>query len=470
MEDTKDKIKENVEKTDREIWDEQVRAFKDGIEAQEAERKKAAELKKEAAREAKAAEKAKKEAEKKASEEAKAVEKAKKEAEKKASEEAKAAEKAKKEAEKKAAGEAKAAEKAQKAAEKKSAEESGAAEKAQIETEKKPDVKEVEKKSKEEKLIEREEKDLKAAVSAEKEKKDGFVRTKRRGVKKGKDTDGTTIRVKKIKKNRIKQKLIFFIILAAALLFVSIFARLLCPYDPYKQDLSQALQSPSASHLLGTDRYGRDLLSRIIMGSQASIYSTLLLVLIVSVIGTIVGVICGWKGGKVDAVLMRISDIFLAFPELVFALAVAGVLGGGIQNAIIAMAAVAWPKYARIARSQTLAQKETPYMHAARLSGDTTSKMIFRHILPNILGPLLVTAMLDIGTMMMGLSGLSYLGLGVMPPTAEWGSMMSESRSMLQMYPWVTLSPGVAIFVSVMIFNLLGDTVRDYMDPKQRTK
>ncbi len=452
MEDTKDKIKENVEKTDREIWDEQVRAFKDGIEAQEAERKKAAELKKEAAREAKAAEKAKKEAEKKASEEAKAVEKAKKEAEKKSAEEAKAAEKAKK------------------AAEKKSAEKDGAAEKAQIETEKKPDVKEAEKKSKEEKLIEREDKDLKAAVSAEKEKKDGLVRTKRRGVKKGRDSDGTTIRIKKVKKNRIKQKLIFFIILAAALLLVSVFARLLCPYDPYKQDLSQALQSPSASHLLGTDRYGRDLLSRIIMGSQASIYSTLLLVLIVSVIGTIVGVICGWKGGKVDAVLMRISDIFLAFPELVFALAVAGVLGGGIQNAIIAMAAVAWPKYARIARSQTLAQKETPYMHAARLSGDTTSKMIFRHILPNILGPLLVTAMLDIGTMMMGLSGLSYLGLGVMPPTAEWGSMMSESRSMLQMYPWVTLSPGVAIFVSVMIFNLLGDTVRDYMDPKQRSK
>ena len=292
----------------------------------------------------------------------------------------------------------------------------------------------------------------------------------RKGVKKTTDADGTTVRTQKIKKNRIKGKLIFFIILACALLFISIFARQICPYDPYKQDLSQALQMPSAEHLIGTDRYGRDLLSRIIMGSQASIYSTLLLVLIVSVIGTIFGVFSGWKGGKLDAVLMRISDIFLAFPELVFALAVAGVLGGGIQNAIIAMAAVAWPKYARIARSQTLAQKETPYMYAARLSGNTTLKMILRHILPNILGPLLVTAMLDIGTMMMGLSGLSYLGLGVMPPTAEWGSMMSESRSMLQIYPWVTLAPGFAIFISVMIFNLLGDTVRDYLDPKQRTK
>lgn len=296
------------------------------------------------------------------------------------------------------------------------------------------------------------------------------TRSNRRGIKITKGPDGKTVRVKKIKKNRIKGKLIFFIILAAALLFVSVFARLFCPYDPYAQNLSQALQPPSFAHLLGTDRYGRDLLSRIIMGSQASIYSTLLLVLIVSVIGTIFGVFCGWKGGKVDAVLMRISDVFLAFPELVFALAVAGVLGGGIHNAIIAMAAIAWPKYARIARSQTFAQKESTYMHAARLSGDTTFKMIFKHILPNILGPLLVTAMLDIGTMMMGLSGLSYLGLGAMPPTAEWGSMMSESRSMLQMYPWVTLSPGVAIFISVMIFNLLGDTVRDYMDPRQRTK
>ena len=282
--------------------------------------------------------------------------------------------------------------------------------------------------------------------------------------------NGPTVRVQKIKKNRIKGKLIVFLILAGALLFVSLFARQLCPYDPYKQDLSAALQSPSPEHLMGTDRFGRDLLSRIIMGSQASIYSTLLLVLIVSVVGTIFGVFCGWKGGKVDSVLMRISDIFLAFPELVFALAVAGVLGGGIQNAIFAMAAIAWPKYARIARSQTLAQKETPYMYAARLSGDTTFKMIFKHILPNIMGPVLVTAMLDIGTMMMGLSGLSYLGLGAMPPTAEWGSMMSESRSMLQTYPWVTLSPGVAIFISVMIFNLLGDTVRDYLDPRQRTK
>ena len=165
---------------------------------------------------------------------------------------------------------------------------------------------------------------------------------------------------------------------------------------------------------------------------------------------------------------MRISDMFLAFPGLVFALAVAGVLGGGLHNAIIALAAISWPKYARIARSQTLAQKETAWMKAARLSGSGTAKIILKHILPNIIGPILVTSMLDIGTMMMELAGLSFLGLGAKPPTAEWGSMMSDTRSLLTTVPWVTLAPGLAIFVSVMIFNLLGDTVRDWADPKMR--
>ena len=208
------------------------------------------------------------------------------------------------------------------------------------------------------------------------------------------------------------------------------------------------------------------MLSRVIVGSKTSIYSTLLLVVGITVIGTIVGIICGWNGKKLDTILMRISDIFLAFPGLVFALAVAAVMGGGVQNAVIALGAISWPKYARIARSQTLAQKESLYMRAAILSGCSTGKLILKHILPNITGPILVTAMLDIGTMMMELAGLSFLGLGAKPPVAEWGSMMSSGRSMLQTYPWIVLSPGLAIFVSVVIFNLLGDTIRDYMDPK----
>lgn len=202
------------------------------------------------------------------------------------------------------------------------------------------------------------------------------------------------------------------------------------------------------------------MLSRVIVGSKTSIYSTLLLVVGITVIGTIVGIICGWNGKKLDTILMRISDIFLAFPGLVFALAVAAVMGGGVQNAVIALGAISWPKYARIARSQTLAQKESLYMRAAILSGCSTGKLILKHILPNITGPILVTAMLDIGTMMMELAGLSFLGLGAKPPVAEWGSMMSDTRNLLTTHPWVTFAPGIAIFLSVMVFNLLGDTVR----------
>ncbi|MCI7814786.1 MAG: nickel transporter permease [Lachnospiraceae bacterium] len=279
-----------------------------------------------------------------------------------------------------------------------------------------------------------------------------------------------TIRRQKIKKNHTKGKLIFFASLAAILILIAIFAEYICPYDPYAQDLMNAQKAPSMEHWLGTDRYGRDMLSRIIIGSTTSIFSTLLLVAIVTVVGTAIGIVCGWSGGKLDTVLMRISDLFLAFPGLVFALAVAGVLGGGIHNAIIALAVIGWPKFARLARGLTMAQKEETYLMAARLSGSSTLKLLIKHILPNIAGPILVTAVLDIGTMMMELAGLSFLGLGVKPPMAEWGSMINEGRNLLQVSPWMALAPGMAIFVTVMVFNLLGDTLRDYMDPKQRSK
>ncbi len=282
------------------------------------------------------------------------------------------------------------------------------------------------------------------------------------------DKKEVSVRVQNIKKDSVKTRLIIFAIIAGLLVLFSLFSDKLCPYDPYLQDLSNAKQAPSAEHLFGTDVYGRDLLSRVIVGSRTSIYSTLLLVAIITVLGTAIGVFCGYVGGWLDSVLMRISDMFLAFPGLVFALAVAGVLGGGLQNAIIALVAISWPKYARIARSQTLSQKETAYIRAAKLSGTSTFKIIIRHILPNIIGPILVTSMLDIGTMMMELAGLSFLGLGAKPPTAEWGSMMSDSRSLISTAPWIVFAPGFAIFISVMIFNLLGDTIRDYADPKMR--
>lgn len=277
-----------------------------------------------------------------------------------------------------------------------------------------------------------------------------------------------TVRKQKIKKNHTRTKLSFLLILTALLLLTAAFAKYLCPYDPYGQDLMMAQKPPSPAHPMGTDRYGRDLLSRVITGSTVSIFSTLVLVMTVTVLGTGIGIVCGWRQGKIDTVLMRISDLFLAFPGLVFALAVAGVLGGGIHNAVISLAVIGWPKFARLARGLTLAEKNAPYMMAARLSGSSTGKLLIKHILPNIAGPILVTAVLDIGTMMMELAGLSFLGLGVKPPAAEWGSMISEGRNMLQVSPWMVLAPGAAIFITVMIFNLLGDTLRDYMDPKQR--
>ena len=275
-----------------------------------------------------------------------------------------------------------------------------------------------------------------------------------------------TVRIQKVKKNRIRMKLIVFAGLAAALLLITIFSKYICPYDPYAQDLTQAMQPPSAAHLMGTDTYGRDMLSRVLIGAQTSISSTFALVAIITVFGTVVGIFCGYYGGIVDSVMMRISDVCLAFPGLVFAMAVAAILDGGVRNAVIALALISWPKYSRIARGQTLSVKNLPYMQASQMAGDSVLQMIFRHVLPNIAGPILVTSMLDIGTMMMEIAGLSFLGLGAQPPVAEWGSMMSSGRSMLQTYPWIVLSPGLAIFVSVVIFNLLGDSIRDYMDPK----
>ena len=276
-----------------------------------------------------------------------------------------------------------------------------------------------------------------------------------------------TVRKQKIKKDYTKIKLAVYGALTLLLILVAVFAPYITPYDPYEQDLGNALLAPCREYLLGTDRYGRDMLSRVIMGARSSISSAVLLVVIITVAGSIVGILCGYCQGKLDSFLMRLSDIFLAFPGMVFAIAAASVMSGGIMNAVAALAFISWPKYARIARSQVLTIKNAPCISAARLAGSGTGKIILKHIVPNIAGPVIVTAVLDIGTMMMEIAGLSFLGLGATPPTAEWGSMMSNGRSMLQTSPWVILAPGCAIFLTVMVFNLLGDTVRDILDPRQ---
>ena len=273
-----------------------------------------------------------------------------------------------------------------------------------------------------------------------------------------------------LKMNQRYRPLIPYLILAGLLIFVALFASFLTPHDPYIQDLEGALVAPNSTNLLGTDRYGRDVLSRVIMGSQTTLCASLLLLLIISVFGSFIGAICGYKGGQLDVFLMRMSDIFLAFPQMIFAIAAAGALGGGLFNAAAALAIIGWPKCARIARGLVLTIRSMPYMQAAKMSGTGSIGMLWHHVLPNIAGPVLVTAALDIGTIIMELAGLSFLGLGAMPPTAEWGAMMNNGRSMLQTAPWVILAPGSAIFITVAVFNLLGDKIRDVMDPKNISK
>lgn len=258
-------------------------------------------------------------------------------------------------------------------------------------------------------------------------------------------------------------KNLFFYLAAGILIFIAVFADFLVPFDPYAQDLSNALTPPNSTNLLGTDRYGRDVLSRVIMGSQTTLCASLLLIATISSVGSLIGAICGFKGGSIDTFLMRTSDIFLAFPQMVFAIAAAGALGGGLLNAAAALAIIGWPKYARIARGLVLSIKSLPYFDAAKMSGSNSIQILFWHVLPNIAGPILVTAALDIGTIIMELAGLSFLGLGAQPPTAEWGAMMNNGRSMLQTAPWVILAPGMAIFITVATFNLLGDMLRDYL-------
>ncbi len=267
---------------------------------------------------------------------------------------------------------------------------------------------------------------------------------------------------------RIPRALIPYLMLAGTIILIAVFAPCLTPFDPYEQDLSRALTAPNEVNLLGTDRYGRDVLSRVIVGSQTTLCASLLLLLTIVTVGSAIGATAGLMGGRLDVFLMRMSDVFLAFPQMVFAIAAAGALGGGLFNAALALALIGWTKYARLARGLVLTIREMPYIASARMAGASSTEILIDHVLPNIAGPILVTAALDLGTIIMELAGLSFLGLGAMPPTAEWGAMMNNGRSMLQTAPWVILSPGAAIFLTVAIFNLLGDKLRDVLDPKNR--
>ena len=212
--------------------------------------------------------------------------------------------------------------------------------------------------------------------------------------------------------NKSNTSLIIWLIFALLIVLIAVLADVIVPYDPYEQDLSAALMPPDSHHLLGTDQYGRDMLSRVIKGAGISLSSSFALVVIITLTGCIAGIISGYYGGIIDSIIMRLSDIFLAFPGLVFAIAVASVMSGGLVSAVIALALISWPKYARIARAEVLAIKNEPYIQVARMSGLNTIRILIKHIIPNIADMIIVTAVLDIGNMMMEIAGLSFLGLG----------------------------------------------------------
>ena len=262
----------------------------------------------------------------------------------------------------------------------------------------------------------------------------------------------------------LRRRLAVFLVLAGILVVISLIAPMLCPNDPNATSAAAMNQAPSAQYPFGTDRYGRCVCSRVLMGARTSIFSAVALVGLTFLAGTVLGLLAGWYGGLIDTLVMRLADVMLAFPQMVLAIAVAGILGGGMGNAMLAMGITGWTLYARLARAQTLALKEEPYVHAARLSGCSGWTIMAKTLLPNILGPMLVTAATQIGVMMIGIAGLSFLGIGVAEPQAEWGSMINGSRAYLQLAPWAVIAPAVATIITVMIFNYLGDCVRDALD------
>ncbi len=255
--------------------------------------------------------------------------------------------------------------------------------------------------------------------------------------------------------------------LVALIVLLAIFAPYLAPQDPMEGNMKNVLQMPSAEHWLGTDKLGRDTFSRIVAGTQVSLFMTLCLVLLVAIVGSTVGILSGYFGGKVERVLMRFADMMLAFPGVVLAIAIAGILGGSVINTILALLAVAWAKYARLVRSLVVKIRNRDFILAAEVNGTRTRDILWRHILPNVLPMVVITGAMDIGTMMMEIAGLSFLGFGAQPPTPEWGLMLNEGRQYIQTAPWLMVYPGAAIFLVVTVFNLWGDSLRDVLDPRQ---
>ena len=272
----------------------------------------------------------------------------------------------------------------------------------------------------------------------------------------------------RIRRNRLAMA---GLLIVAALLLVALLAPWIAPHDPFVQDLGNRLRPPGTpGHWLGTDDFGRDILSRIIHGAQITLYIIALVAVTAPVIGLLIGTVAGYFGGWVDAVLMRLTDIFLAFPRLILALALVAVLGPGIENAVLAIALTAWPPYARVARAETLTIRNSDYIAAVRLQGAGSTRIIFGHVVPMCLPSVIIRVTLDMAGVILIAAGLGFLGLGVQPPLPEWGLMISSGRKFLFEQWWVATMHGLAILIVSLGFNLLGDGLRDVLDPKSAPK
>ena len=257
-------------------------------------------------------------------------------------------------------------------------------------------------------------------------------------------------------------------LIIVGLILVALVAPLLATHDPYAQILADRLLPPSTAYLFGTDNLGRDIYSRVVYGARLTLMIAFIVALISGPIGLVVGILSGYLGGAVDEVLMRLSDIFLAFPKLILAIAFAAALGTGLENAILAISIANWPGYARLVRAEALAVRNADYIEAIRVLGASHLRIMVRHVTPMCLSTLIVRASLDMGTIILIAAGLGFLGLGAQPPSPEWGLMVADGRNYIVDHWWVAAMPGTAILIVVLGFNLLGDGIRDILDPHQR--
>lgn len=277
-------------------------------------------------------------------------------------------------------------------------------------------------------------------------------------------------RYKKVVTRFVKQDklLVFSVAVVLMIILVALIAPLIMPHDPTAVSLNEKVQAPSFQYPFGTDPLGRCVLSRVIQGTRTSLVAAAIIVAISGIGGVLLGLISGYKGGLVDSLIMRLVDVLLAFPSIILAMALIVSMGPGLGSVIIALTLVHWTGYARLVRAEVLTIKQSEFVEAARAMGNSSSRILLKYILPNVLAPVVVMASLDIAQFVLSMASLSFLGLGAQPPDAEWGAMINQGREFIRTAPYVTVFPGLAVMTTILAFSLLGDSLRDYFDPRLR--